>query len=210
MMRVMPARTLNTVVFVDIVESTRLAATIGDGPWAALLERFQELVRRELRSTGGDEMDNAGDGFFAVFSDPAASVSFGRSIVRAVEALGLRVRVGIHTGTCWVAGEKCSGLTVNVGARIVAGAQPSEVLVSAAVKEHLAGDPRFEFRGRGQAELNGVPGSWSLYAVVDRAGGALRARGACRHGAEAPYLERAQHERAGDLSRRDAAGGDGR
>ena len=173
-MRVMPARTLNTVVFVDIVESTSLAATIGDGPWASLLERFQGLVRRELQSTGGDEMDNAGDGFFAVFSDPAASVSFSRSIVRAVEALGLRVRVGIHTGTCWVAGEKCSGLTVNVGARIVAAAEPNEVLVSGAVKEHLAGDPRVEFRGRGEAELKGVPGSWSLYAVVDRAGGRSR------------------------------------
>jgi len=144
----MPAQTLNTVVFVDIVESTSLAATIGDGPWAALLERFQALVRRELQSAGGDEMDNAGDGFFAVFTDPAASVSFGCSIVRAVDALGLRVRVGIHTGTCWVAGEKCSGLTVNVGARIAAAAKPNEVLVSAAVKEHLAGKTRFEFRPR--------------------------------------------------------------
>lgn len=161
----MPARTLNTVVFVDIVASTSLAATIGDGPWAVLLERFQELVRRELQGAGGDEMDNAGDGFFAVFADPAASVSFGRSIVRAVEALGLRVRVGIHTGTCWVAGEKCSGMTVNVGARIAAAAEPNEVLVSAEVKEQLAGDPRFAFRGRGETELKGVSGSWSLYAV---------------------------------------------
>lgn len=169
-MRVVSTRTLNTVVFVDIVDSTSVAATIGDGPWAALLERFQELVRRELRSAGGDEMDNAGDGFFAVFSDPEASVSFGRSIVRAVERLGLRVRVGIHTGTCWVAGEKCSGMTVNVGARIVAAAEPNEVLVSRAVKERLAGDPGFEFRGRGEAELKGVPGLWSLFAVRDRAG----------------------------------------
>jgi class 3 adenylate cyclase len=166
----MPARMLNTVVFVDIVESTSLAATIGDGPWAALLERFQELVRRELRSAGGDEMDNAGDGFFAVFSDAEASVSFGRSIVRAVEPLGLRVRVGIHTGTCWVAGEKCSGLAVNVGARIVAAAGPDEVLVSAQVKEQLAGDARFAFRGHGETELKGVPGLWSLYAVEDAAG----------------------------------------
>lgn len=158
-------RMLNTVVFVDIVESTRLAARIGDGSWAELLERFQDIVRRELQRAGGDEMDNAGDGFFVLFADPGAAVSFGRSIVEAVEPLGLSVRVGVHTGTCWVAGEKCSGLTVNVGARIGASAEPGDVLVSAAVKEQLAGDHRFEFRARGEAELKGVPGLWSLYSV---------------------------------------------
>jgi class 3 adenylate cyclase len=165
----MATRTLTTVVFLDIVESTRLAATIGDGAWAALLERFQALVRSELRKAGGDEMDTAGDGFFAVFAGPAAAVSFGRSIGQVVEPLGLRVRVGIHTGTCWVAGEKCSGLTVNVGARILAAAEPGDVLVSAAVRDALVCDPRFEFRERREAKLKGVPGLWSLYSVASPA-----------------------------------------
>lgn len=156
---------LNTVVFLDIVESTRLAARLGDGSWAELLERFQDVVRRQLQRAGGDEGDNAGDGFFAVFADPGSAVSFGRSIVRALEPLGLSVRVGVHTGTCWLAGEKCSGLTVNVGARIVAAAEPGEVLVSGAVKEQLADDPRFEFRDQGEIELKGVSGLWPLYSV---------------------------------------------
>jgi class 3 adenylate cyclase len=161
-----PARKLNTVVFVDMVGSTELAAALGDKQWADLLEQYQAFIRSELANAGGEEMDTAGDGLFAVFADPGAAVSFGVSIGTIVEPLGLRVRVGIHTGTCWVAGAKCSGLTVSIGARIVAAAEPAEVLASAAVRGHLAGDVRFTFRERGEAELKGVPGRWSLYSVA--------------------------------------------
>jgi class 3 adenylate cyclase len=159
-------RKLNTVVFVDIVGSTELAATRGDEGWAELLEQYQAVVRVALANTGGEEMDTAGDGVYAVFSDPAAALAFGCSIGRIVEPLGLRVRVGAHTGTCWVAGEKCSGLTVSIGARIVAHAEPDEVLVSAAVTEQVADDARFDFQERSEAELKGVPGRWTLYSVL--------------------------------------------
>lgn len=159
-------RKLNTVVFVDIVGSTELAVALGDQRWAELLEQYQAVVRATLVNAGGEEMDTAGDGFFAVFTDPAKAVIFGCSIGRIVEPLGLRVRVGVHTGTCWVAGEKCSGLTVSIGARIVAEADPDDVLVSAAVKERLATDARFDFRERGETELKGVPGCWLLYSAT--------------------------------------------
>lgn len=90
---------------------------------------------------------------------------FGCSIPGTVAPLGLHVRVGVHTGTCWIAGEKCSGLTVNIGARIAARAEPDEVLVSDAVVERLATNARFRFRPRGEAELKGVPGRWTLHAA---------------------------------------------
>jgi class 3 adenylate cyclase len=159
-------RELNTVVFVDIVGSTELAAARGDEGWAELLEQYQAVVRVALANTGGEEMDTAGDGVYAVFSDPTAALAFGCSIGRIVEPLGLRVRVGAHTGTCWVAGEKCTGLTVSIGARIVAHAEPDEVLVSAAVRAQLADDARFDFQERCEAELKGVPGRWRLYSVL--------------------------------------------
>ena len=98
-----------TVVFVDVVGSTGLAARMGDEQWAWLLEEYQALVRRELAAWGGEEMDTAGDGLFAVFADPAAALGFGCSVRQAVRRLGLQVRVGAHTGTCWVADEKCTG-----------------------------------------------------------------------------------------------------
>lgn len=71
---VIPARALHTVVLVDLVGSTQLAATLGDERWATLLERYQALLRRELTKAGGEEMDTAGDGLFAVFPEPAAGV----------------------------------------------------------------------------------------------------------------------------------------
>jgi class 3 adenylate cyclase len=164
-----PTRRLTSVVFVDIVGSTELAAALGDERWAELLEQYQAVVRVALANTGGEEMDTAGDGVFAVFTDPGTAAVFGCSIGRIIEPLGLRVRVGVHTGTCWVAGEKCSGLTVSIGARIVAAAEPDEVCVSAAVRERLAGDARFDFVERGEAELKGVPGRWTLYSVLANA-----------------------------------------
>ena len=160
-----PTRTLSTVVFLDVVGSTELAAALGDEQWAVLLELYHAVVRVALANTGGEEMDTAGDGVFAVFTEPTAAVAFGCSIGRIVDPLGLRVRVGVHTGTCWVAGEKCSGLTVSIGARIVARTEPDDVLVSVAVQERLMDDPRFDFEERGVAELKGVPGRWSLYSA---------------------------------------------
>ena len=156
---------LTTVLFVDIVGSTELAAEIGDERWAVLLERYQEHFRRELASAGGVEMDTAGDGLFAIFVDAADAVSFGCALRAVAEPFGLRLRMGAHTGTCWVAGDKCTGLDVNIGARIAAAAGPDETLVSAAVRDRLAADARFELRERGVAELKGVPGRWALYDV---------------------------------------------
>ena len=155
-----------TVLFVDVVGSTELLAEIGDGRWAVLVERFQELFRRELAAAGGEEMDTAGDGLFAIFDDVASALAFACSLRDLVWTLELRLRVGVHTGACWVAGDKCAGLDVNIGARIVNAAAPNEILVSAPVRERLLEKPGgFVFHERADLELKGVPGRWSVYAV---------------------------------------------
>ena len=159
-----------TVVFVDVVGSTGLAARMGDEQWAWLLEEYQALVRRELAAWGGEEMDTAGDGLFAVFDDPAAALGFGCSVRQAVRRLGLQVRVGAHTGTCWVADEKCTGLDVSIGARVSAVAAPDEVLVSAPLRERLAGHSTFAFHDRGEFELRGVPCRLRLHAAEAKGG----------------------------------------
>jgi class 3 adenylate cyclase len=84
----------------------------------------------------------------------------------AVRGLGLEVRAGLHTGECQVAGEKVSGMAVNIGARISAQAAPGEVLVSSTVRDLVVGSG-IEFAERGTAQLKGVPGEWPLYAVAD-------------------------------------------
>jgi class 3 adenylate cyclase len=91
-----------------------------------------------------------------------------RFVVRArsptVCALGIEVRAGLHTGECIIMGEDLDGISVHIGARVAALANPGEVLVSSTVKDLVAGSG-LAFRERGSEHLKGVPGEWRLFAV---------------------------------------------
>ena len=160
-----PDRVLATLVFTDIVGSTARAAELGDRAWQELLSRYRQLVRAHIARFRGQEVDTAGDGFFATFDGPARAVRCAAAIVDAVQALGLEIRAGLHTGEIEQANGGLSGIAVHIGARIVAAAQPSEVLVSSTVKDIVAGSG-IVFAERGERELAGVPGTWRLFAVA--------------------------------------------
>ena len=159
-----PDTVLATVMFTDIVGSTERAAALGDRAWRELLQEHHILVRRALAHFRGEELDTAGDGFFAIFDGPARAISCARSIVGAVGELDLAVRAGVHTGECELQDGKVTGLAVNIGARVAAAAAPGEVLVSGTVKDLVAGSG-IDFEERGVHELKGVPGQWRLYTV---------------------------------------------
>ena len=159
-----PDRVLATVLFTDIVGSTERAAELGNQAWRDLLERHHAVVRRRLVQFRGDELDTAGDGFFAAFDGPGRAIDCARAVVEDVQSLGLSIRVGLHTGECERLGDKLSGIAVAVGARVAAQAEPGQVLVSSTVKDLVAGSG-VKFEDRGQHELKGVPGEWRLYAV---------------------------------------------
>jgi pimeloyl-ACP methyl ester carboxylesterase len=159
-----PDRMLATVLFTDIVSSTRHASALGDRRWGEVLEEHHAIVRRELERFRGREIDTAGDGFFATFDGPARAVRAAVSIRDAVHALGVEVRAGMHTGEVQVVDEKIRGIAVHTGARIAGTAAAGEVLVSGTVKDLVAGSG-IEFDDRGVHELKGVPGEWRLYAV---------------------------------------------
>ena len=145
-----PARVLTTVLFTDIVGSTERAVALGDRRWRDLLEMHNAVIRRELALYRGDEIDTAGDGFFASgFDGPARAIRCGCAIRDAVASLGLGIRVGVHTGECDVVDGKLSGLAVVIGSRVAAQAEPGEVLVSGTVRDLVAGSGiEFEPRGR--------------------------------------------------------------
>jgi class 3 adenylate cyclase len=157
-------RVLATVLFTDIVGSTAKAAELGDAAWRELLDRHHSLVRRQLARHRGDEIDTAGDGFFASFDGPARAVRCASEIVEGVKELGLEVRAGLHTGEVELLDGKVGGIAIHIGARVSAEAKPGEVLVSSTVKDLVAGSG-IEFSDRGTAELKGVPGEWRLFAV---------------------------------------------
>jgi pimeloyl-ACP methyl ester carboxylesterase/class 3 adenylate cyclase len=157
-------RVLATVMFTDIVDSTRRAAQAGDRGWRELIERHNELTRRQLDRFRGREVKTLGDGFLATFDGPARAIECACAIRDGVHPIGLEVRAGLHTGECELAGDDVRGMAVNIGARIGSLAQANEVLVSGTVKDLVVGAD-LEFADRGEHELKGVPGTWRLFAA---------------------------------------------
>jgi class 3 adenylate cyclase/pimeloyl-ACP methyl ester carboxylesterase len=157
-------RVLATVLFTDIVGSTKLASELGDRRWRELLEQHHTLVRRQLTRFRGRELDTAGDGFFAAFDGPARAIRCASAITESVHNLKLDVRSGLHTGECELIDGKVGGIAVHIGARVAALADSGEVLVSSTVKDLVAGSG-IVFRDRGTAALKGIADEWHLYAV---------------------------------------------
>jgi class 3 adenylate cyclase len=158
-------RVLATVQFTDIVQSTERAAALGDRRWRELLEKFQSLVREQLRHYRGREIDTAGDGFLAAFDGPARAIRCAAAVRDGARSQGIEIRAGVHTGECEIIGDKLGGIAVHIGARVAGKAAPGEIVVSQTVKDLVAGSG-LAFAERGAHALKGVPGEWRLYAFV--------------------------------------------
>jgi class 3 adenylate cyclase len=154
-----------TILFTDIVDSTIRAGELGDERWRQILRSHHATIRRELKHYGGHEVDNAGDGFFAAFSSPAAAIRCACAIVDAVRPLGIEVRAGVHVGESVRVGDKPGGMAVHIGSRIAGNAGPSEVAVSGTVRDLTTGSG-IAFEDRGMTSLKGVEGEWRIYAVA--------------------------------------------
>ncbi len=160
-----PERALATVLFTDIVGSTETAAELGDRRWRDLLERHDAIVRRQLSIHRGREVKTMGDGFLATFDGPARAIRCAAAIRDELAAIGIEVRVGIHTGEVELIGDDVGGMAVNIGARIGTLADSGELLVSSTVRELVVGSG-LEFSDRGSHTLKGAPGEWRLFAVA--------------------------------------------
>jgi class 3 adenylate cyclase/pimeloyl-ACP methyl ester carboxylesterase len=158
-------RVLATVLFTDIVDSTRRAAEMGDRDWRALLDAHDAVVRSQLARFRGREVNTSGDSFLAMFDGPQRAIRCAMAIRDAVQALGIEVRAGLHTGECEVRGDDIGGIAVHIGARVSALAGANDVLVSSTLRDLVIGSG-LEFEDRGAHELKGVPGEWHLFAVA--------------------------------------------
>jgi class 3 adenylate cyclase/pimeloyl-ACP methyl ester carboxylesterase len=158
-------RVLATVLFTDIVDSTRRASEMGDRDWHALLDAHDAVVRAQLNRFRGREVSASGDGFLAMFDGPQRAIRCAMAIRDAVQALGIQVRAGLHTGECEVRCDDIGGIAVHIGARVSALAGPNDVLVSSTLRDLVIGSG-LEFDDRGAHQLKGVPGEWHLFAVA--------------------------------------------
>ena len=132
-------RVLATVMFADIVESTKRATELGDREWRALLDRHDETVRQQLARFRGREVKNLGDGFLATFDGPARAVRCASAISETVRPLGIAVRSGLHTGEIELKADDIGGIAVHMAARVAGVAEPGETVVSSTVRDLVAG-----------------------------------------------------------------------
>jgi pimeloyl-ACP methyl ester carboxylesterase len=159
------SRVLVTILFVDIVRSTEHVARVGDATWRATLDRFHQLVERELPAHGGAVVDEAGDGLLARFDGPGRAIRCAQALERAARSIGLEIRAGVHTGEVELAGTAIRGIAVHTAARVGALAGPGEVCATNTVRDLVAGSG-ISFIDRGTHELKGVPGPRQILAVA--------------------------------------------
>jgi class 3 adenylate cyclase len=158
-------RVLSTVCFTDIVESTRLAAEMGDRRWRAILETYESVVQRRLDKYRGRYIKSTGDGTLAIFDGPARAIQCMLEVHEAMRELGIEMRAGMHTGEIELRGDDIAGIAVHVAARVIAQADPGEIVTSATVPLLVAGS-NIAFTGRGAHELRGLDGTWELFTVT--------------------------------------------
>jgi class 3 adenylate cyclase len=157
-------RVLATVLFTDIVDSTRSAATMGDQAWRRLLDNHDQLAIQTIAKHRGTLVKSTGDGILATFDGPGRAVRCALALGTASKQIGLPLRAGLHTGEIEIRGRDIGGIAVHAAARVMAQSQPSEVLVSKVVTDLVAG-AGLKFAERGSHELKGLPGRWDLFAA---------------------------------------------
>jgi class 3 adenylate cyclase len=159
-------RVLATVLFTDIVDSTRRAAELGDHAWHELLAKHDRLARRVVSEGSGRVIKSTGDGILATFDGPARGVQAAHELSVRARELDLPIRAGLHAGEVEVSDDDVAGLAVHIGARVASLASADEVLVTSTVKELVIGS-QIDFEDRGSRVLKGVPGRWRLFAVTN-------------------------------------------
>jgi len=161
-----PDRVLATVMFTDIVDSTKRASELGDRRWRALLDQHDQFVRQEISRSRGREVKALGDGFLATFDGPARAVRCATAIIQGLRSLDLQVRTGVHTGEIELKGQDIAGIAVHIAARIAAQAQAGQVLVSSTVRDLVAGSG-LSFIDQGARSLKGIPDELRVFSVAD-------------------------------------------
>ncbi|GAC1318934.1 MAG: adenylate/guanylate cyclase domain-containing protein [Acidimicrobiales bacterium] len=157
-------RVLATVLFTDIVDSTKTASSLGDHAWHRLLDDHDDVTGRIIREASGHVVKSTGDGVLATFDSPSRAITATTHLHRELAGFGVRIRAGLHTGEVERRGSDVGGIGVNIAARIEGLAGSGETLTSSTVKDLCAGSG-FRFEERGEHALKGVDGTWRVYRL---------------------------------------------
>lgn len=158
------------LMFSDIEGSTQRNATLGDRDWVKLLERHEQLIRRQVAAHRGFVVKNQGDGFMIAFPEPAGAVQCCIALQQALlqdgyGTDGIRVRMGVHVGTSVRRGDDLFGLDVATAARVADLADGGQILVSEALREAAGENAGIEFGAARDVQLKGLPAPQTVYPV---------------------------------------------
>jgi class 3 adenylate cyclase len=157
-------RVLATVLFTDMIDSTKKAAEIGDQKWKELLEEHDKIAREEVEKNNGKMIKSLGDGFLATFDSPTRALRCAFSVRQSLNKLGIQIRAGIHTGECIFSGNDISGIAVHIASRITEMASPNEILVSNTVRDLVYGSGIL-FEDKGEYKLKGIEEKRALFSL---------------------------------------------
>jgi class 3 adenylate cyclase len=161
-----PTRMLATVLFTDIVGSTQQASRLGDRRWRELLNVHDDLTRRLVEEFGGQLIKTTGDGILATFDGPGRGIRCAAALQEELRAIGLQIRAGLHTGEIELRDGDVGGMAVHIAARVMAAADPGEILTSRTVRDLVVGSD-VALQDRGSQPLKGIEGSWQLFAMME-------------------------------------------
>jgi class 3 adenylate cyclase/dihydrofolate reductase len=157
-----PDRVLATVLFTDIVDSTRQAAELGDARWRQLLDRHDRTARTLVEQFRGQFVKSTGDGMLATFDAPTRALRCAFELNDALSGIGLAIRSAIHTGEIEIRDDDVGGIGVHIASRALGEAGASQVIVTRTVRD-LATGTDLSFSPLGSVGLRGIPGEWELF-----------------------------------------------
>jgi class 3 adenylate cyclase len=160
-----PTRILATVLFTDIVDSTGRASRLGDRRWRELLGVHDELARRLVEEFGGQLIKTTGDGMLATFDGPGRAIRCAAALRDELGGIGVQIRAGLHTGEVELRDGDIGGIAVHIAARVMAAAQPEDILASRTVRDLVVGSD-ITLQDHGTQALKGVEGTWQLFSAM--------------------------------------------
>ncbi len=158
-------RRFATVLFTDIVDSTRQSAAVGDAKWHETIDAHDRLARKLVDQHSGRVVKSTGDGLLVVFDVPSQGVACGIALCNELRNIGVEIRAGVHAGEIEVHDDlDISGIAVNLAARVEQAARDGEFWASSTVRDMMLGGSA-TFADRGEHPLKGIDGKWRLFAV---------------------------------------------
>ena len=162
-------RVLKAFAFTDIVDSTRLADTLGDDSWRGVMSWHDQAVRSVVAQHGGELVKGTGDGFFLAFDDVDRAVEAAIQVQRRLaqhrerEGFAPAIRIGIHAAEATRSGSDYAGRGVNLAARVCAAASGAEIFVTRSSLDRSRRS--FDLGEDRSLELKGVTGLIDVVAI---------------------------------------------